>query len=363
MPRVARRRRIGRKAKNYQREPYIKNVKDQLVPLHVIEGAIDSKFWALPDLVKMTNDDISIQNDGMSHAADINETMEHYVILDKVYKIDKDIDLDIFVQQKNQELYLHLRDNCQELVKDSLFEKFEFVRSSPQIRYVSLYDGDSPRVKLSVTIKPDFRTEIYVHDKKLNNNHQLWSRLPSRFIRVEQVRKLLTSLLYFEVCIGNPDEELQKLFSGKLGYLETGFIAQCANLKYNSTIRSVNCMLLKEISGKAAGLRCKECGTYRRTLKKQEQRWEVKIPTECIDWITSKKGNSRLTECEKIEKIKQLRNYSMQLKGQVEFLKRKLDPSTKGEVMTLIDSDDYDMFIMKCNEQFANEEFPLVTLT
>ncbi|VDI28119.1 Hypothetical predicted protein [Mytilus galloprovincialis] len=105
--------------------------------------------------------------------------------------------------------------------------------------------------------------------------------------------------------------------------------------------------------------RCKHCITYRKTVKKQAARRKLKTPTPSKNWLTSRKGNSRLTDSEKVEKIKQLKNYNSNLESQVAALKKKVEKSIRSEGVSLSENNSKDMVnLMISCENTANEQFP-----
>ncbi|XP_063407261.1 uncharacterized protein LOC134691009 [Mytilus trossulus] len=296
----------------------------------------DTRFWPVPELIEL-GDISNVQSPAYRNENDeTNENIEHYVVLDKVYQYDPNKSLDEFVTTKKEEHYSTLKRSCQKLVEDTIYAQLEFMRSAKIIRFVSVYDSDNPGVKLICTIKKNYCAEVFVHGKKLSDQHDLWRTVPGKFFTIQRVERLLKVLLHYDVCIGNPDEELQKLCSGKMGYVETGYgayrgdcIFQTGNgayrgdCIYQSTIRTISCMLLTD----RWKPRCKNCIIYRKTIKKQESREKQKSPASSKNWLTSRKGNSRLTDCEKFEKIKQLKNYSSHLESQVAALKKKVKKS------------------------------------
>ena len=89
--------------------------------------------------------------------------------------------------------------------------------------------------------------------------------------------------------------------------------------------------------------RCKNCITYRKTVQKQAARRKLKTPTPSKNWLTSRKGNSRLTDSEKVEKIKQLKKYNSNLVSQVAALKKKVEKSIRSEGVSLSENNSKDM--------------------
>ncbi|XP_071142853.1 uncharacterized protein [Mytilus edulis] len=285
----------------------------------------DTRFWPVPELIEL-GDISNVQSPAYRNENDeTNENIEHYVVLDKVYQYDPNNSLDEFVTTKREEHYSTLKRSCQKLVENPLYAPIEFMRSARIIRFVSVYDCDNPGVKLICTIKKNYSAEVFVHGKRLSDQHDLWRTIPGKFMTIQRIERLLIVLLHYDVCIGNPDEELQKLCSGKMGYVETGYGAYRGDCVYQSTIRTISCMLLTD----RWKPRCKNCIIYRKTIKKQESREKHKSPASSKNWLTSRKGNSRLTDCEKFEKIKQLKNYSSDLESQVAALKKKVKKSIR----------------------------------
>ncbi|CAG2224812.1 unnamed protein product [Mytilus edulis] len=218
------------------------------------------------------------------------------------------------------------------------------MRSSKDIRYVSVYDIDNPGVKFICTIKKNYSAEVFVHGKRLSDQHDLWNTLPGKFVTIQQVESLLNVLLHYDVCNGNPDEELQNLCSGKLVYVEADYGAYRGNCAYQSTIRTVSCMLLTD----RWKSRCKNCITYRKTVQKQAARRKLKTPTQ--------------VKTEKVEKIKQLKKYNSNLVSQVAALKKKVEKSIRSEGVSLSENNSKDMVnLMTSCESTVNEQFQMKT--
>lgn len=361
MPRTARRRRIGYKAK---RRTVVKTIDSDAHHAHTIEEQqiliddtyTDTSFWPLTELTELGDISTVQSPDSPNDHDETNEKTEHYVVLDKVYQYDPNSNLKEFVTTKREEHYSALKRSCQKLVEDTLYAQVEFMRSAEIIRYVSVYDSDNPGVKFICSIKKNYSAEVFVHGKRLSDQHDLWHTLPGKFVIIQQVECLLNVLLKYDVCIGNPDEGLQKLCSGKMAYVETGYGAYRGDCAYQSTIRTISCMLLTD----RWKPRCKNCITYRKTLKKQEARSKLKTPTSSKNWLTSKKGNSRLTNLEKVEKIKQLKNYNSNLESQVAALTKKVKKSirTDGVLISANNSTKDMVNLMTSCENIVNEQFP-----
>ncbi|CAC5408448.1 THAP9 [Mytilus coruscus] len=295
----------------------------------------DTNFWPIIELIEL-GDLSSVQSPAFLNEHDeTNEKIEHYVVLDKVYQYDPNNSLEEFVTTKREEQYSALKRSCQKLVEDTLYAQVEFMRSAEIIRYVSVYDSDNPG--------------------RLSDQHDLWHTLPGEFVTIQQVECLLNVLLKYDVCIGNPDEELQKLCSGKMAYVETGYGNYRGDCAYKSTIRTISCMLLTD----RWKPRCKNCITYGKTVKKQAARRKLKTPTPSKNWLTSKKGNSLLNDSKKVEKIKQLKNYNSNLESQFAALKKKVENSIRSEGVSLSENNSKDMVnLMTSCENIVSEQFP-----
>ncbi|CAG2245862.1 unnamed protein product [Mytilus edulis] len=102
------------------------------------------------------------------------------------------------------------------------------------------------------------------------------------------------------------------------------------------------------------------CSLFKTLIcKQQAARRKLKTPTPSKNWLTSRKGNSRLTDSEKVEKIKQLKNYNSNLESQVAALKKKVEKSIRSEGVSLSENNSKDMVnLMTSCENTVNEQFP-----
>ena len=200
-------------------------------------------------------------------------------------------------------------------------DKFTFVKNADIVRFIQLYDKEVTKIKLAVSVEPDFIINITVNDKLLPADHGIWEHIPKVSLNGKHIENLLKTLATYRVCSGNPDKDLQNV----MHFLDRSEEDAEQNYKgyrdeyIGSTIRSQLCPIL--ISGKYE--RCKNCQTYRRCLKKQLQRKNVKSQPSETDWLKSKIKNHVLSEPEKLEKLKQMREHIVQLEKAITGLNRE----------------------------------------
>lgn len=295
-----------------------------------------------------------VDSDG--YAAD-----EFYVILDKPYRYNPHEDLDKFSSDVLSRRYCRLREDCRQKIKDSDFMNFE---ASKEIKYIQLYDSDSvsevPRVKLCVTVSKDFTVKIQVHGHNIPDTHEIWGAVQKVCFESDHVEEVLQEVKKRKVCVGNTDEELQELIpvdayldaakeNRHQGYRESGYIG--------STIRSTSCFFLCSMNS----ARCCQCRTYRRTLKKTQVRREstVGVPTPEKDWTKSKVPNRRLTENQKLHKLKQLKDYNSKLEREIFKRRRKVKHqiAQEGVILDSYVSPDFSQ-IMENSEEEVKKAFP-----
>ena len=214
-------------------------------------------------------------------------------------------------------MYADLIDACRLLATDN----FTFIKNTEIVRFIQVYDKEIPQIKLAVSIDRDFIVNVAVNGKLLPEDHDLWLHIPKVCLNVEHVKNLLKTLATYQVCIGNPDEELQNV----MHFLERS--EEESEQKYGayrdkyigSTIRSQNCPLLIRRRYE----RCKNCINYRKCLLKGLQRKNVKTEPSEINWLKSTKSYNLMLESEKIEKLKQMREHITQLEKQIKGLNRE----------------------------------------
>ena len=279
----------------------------------------------LPEVIDSECDNFEeIDSDGF-------EANEFYVILDRVYKYDHSENLDTFVLNKvylrNQAQYSSLKDQCK---SEGHHEGFSFLSSSSFVCYIQIYDNEMPVVKLCVSVREDFSINIMVHGKQVPSSHQLWTKIPQKCFSVDDIKRVLHIVSLYKVCAANSDPSLQDVIpdlpigsfvdvSGESAY------AGYKDLYGESSVRSRQCNLLVTNHD-----RCKFCSTYRKTLKKTLARKAGNtVETPKKNWLKANVPNTKLTENQKLHKLKQLKNYASSLESEVEKLKRQLSHAIK----------------------------------
>ncbi|VDI77629.1 Hypothetical predicted protein [Mytilus galloprovincialis] len=280
------------------------------------------KFGEVPNVHHGTSED---------HRIDMVDSEGHqfYVALDHSYLYQPNINVVEFVLEKSKHLFDMLKKDCEQNLNEH--GPFELVKRSKYVRYVDLYDTDNPTVKTCITFYDNFQAEIVVHGVQLPKSHAIWDTpgLPVKFLSTQHVQELLRTASCHQVCIGNPEPDFQMdlpfpgYYSNKpsstfAGYREDDLGAYNKNFHYKSTIRSSYCTLLSRVE------RCKSCQVYRKSLHKRNNRLKKKVPPEEINWLSSTKANTALTESEKIIKLKQLTAMLTDLKAKNKNLEKIL---------------------------------------
>ncbi|CAG2200246.1 unnamed protein product [Mytilus edulis] len=207
----------------------------------------------------------------------------------------------------------------------------EFVLEKSKHLFDMLKKDYNPTVKTCITIYDNFQAEIVVHGVQLPKSHAIWDTpgLTRQVLSTQHVQELLRTASCHQVCIGNPEPDFQMdlpfpgYYSNKpsttfAGYREDDLGAYNKNFHYKSTIRSSYCTLLSRVE------RCKSCQVYRKSLHKRKNRLKKKVPPEEINWLSSTKANTALTESEKIIKLKQLTAMLTDLKAKNKNLEKIL---------------------------------------
>ena len=132
---------------------------------------------------------------------------EYYVILDKPYQYYEHDDLDAFVASAKARLLSQFKEDAMSLEN----EQFECKRKSNFIRFIQMYDEDTCKVKLAVTISQDFTVSIQVHDEIVSTSHEIWADIPTTCYSLCALEKVLNTVNLYSVCDLNRDTELQEL--------------------------------------------------------------------------------------------------------------------------------------------------------
>ncbi|CAC5369285.1 THAP9 [Mytilus coruscus] len=184
-------------------------------------------------------------------------------------------------------------------------------------------------IKLSVVIDANFLPRIFVHNKEIGKDNNIWTGLPTVYSSIDAVQKLLARLRMFFVCVGNPDEQFQYItpvgsgisdaFTNEIRcYREGDYGATKWDTAYTSTIRSVNCKMLVQ------GSRCSSCAEDRRMLRKRQQRAEEKKTTPPVTFVHRTYQHKHMSRENLVTKIEQQKTEMRTLSSEVEKLKRQL---------------------------------------
>ncbi|XP_052100544.1 uncharacterized protein LOC127734612 [Mytilus californianus] len=216
------------------------------------------------------------------------------------------------------------------LLQVSINDPYILSCTDNEIRIVELYQISSRdiSIKLSVIIDSNFCAKIYVHRKEVSRDNDIWTGLPTKYDSVESVRKLLSRLTCFSVCVGNPDEKYQfitpvgcgisdKVTNTIRSYREGNFSATSGTLSYVSTIRSVHCSLLVK------GNRCSQCLDERRMLRKRHQRAVERQNLPPTTFIHKTFQHKNMSRSNLIEKITQQQDEIKSMSLEIKKLKRK----------------------------------------
>ena len=269
--------------------------------------------------------------------------------MDRAYKCDPNIDLDDFIQAKIQGIYASLKNECRSGLLE--YQNYGLLTRSDYIQYVKLYqDNVQPLVQVCVTLLYDFSLQIMVHGIELPSSHSIWSRIKQKITKLCDIKNVLQVLSCYSLCPGNPDQAFQTLHNNfDSSKRRAAYLDKLGQL----TIRARNCCFLIE------HFRCKQCICYRRTLSKAMSRQKTKIATPKKNWVKSTNPNSRLTLSQKLEKLKQLRSYSLKLENEVDRLKKKVRQSFETDSIQLAEADNLDFGkIMDQSEKEIFKTYP-----
>ncbi|XP_046564014.1 uncharacterized protein LOC124272836 [Haliotis rubra] len=148
---------------------------------------------------------------------------EFFVILDTIHQYHPDNNVDEFVdgilRYHKYQQFLTLKKELFQHVDD--LGNFTIARNKREnITIVQFYDNDVGSVQLSVVIKPSFTAAIYAHRRDIGPNHEFWIGLPAFFSTLRDVKKLLSKLSTYHVCVGNYEDRFADLIPVGAGISE-----------------------------------------------------------------------------------------------------------------------------------------------
>ena len=134
------------------------------------------------------------------------------------------------------------------------------------LQFISLYQGDNPAIKCSVTIDDQYQAQVYVHRKQLLAGHTLWEKFTNRgCYSAKDIIRLLSDITNLNVCTGNPDEGFIEDFPCKseVAYIDIHQYSDNDGISREKTVRVKTCELL------TVNKRCIGCAKYRGSLRKR----------------------------------------------------------------------------------------------
>ncbi|XP_063403610.1 uncharacterized protein LOC134687330 [Mytilus trossulus] len=217
-------------------------------------------------------------------------------------------------------------------LKSELSESYILHKDSNRINIIEPYhvkDQTDIKIKLSVVIDDNFLPRIFVHNKEIGKDNDIWTGLPTVYNSIDSVQELLARLRMFFVCVGNPDEQFQYItpvgsgisdaFTNEIRcYREGDYGATKWNTVYTSTIRSVKCKMLVQ------GSRCSPCAEDRRMLRKRQQRAEEKKTSPPVTFVHRTYQHKHMSRENLVTKIEQQKTEMRTLSSEVEKLKRQI---------------------------------------
>lgn len=273
---------------------------------------------------------------------------EFYVVINKPVRYSVEDNVDIIIEQERTKAF-------NRLLEHTYRNNFTKIRGSNSLRLVQIYDSDIPRLKLCVSVNHDLCVKIAVHDKLLASGHVIWEKNPRYCPNVGALEKVLDAVEKFRICTGNDEPELQNLIPMRnVHETPTGQVFKGYRETYTKqTVRSVDCKLLVEKNS-----RCESCAVYRKTLLTLKRRKSAKptVATPKKNWLSSKTANIKLTDSQKVQKIKQMRLESHKLTKENKKLRRKLNKLIAKNGIKLSDKDNADFLnVMNTSGKFISD--------
>ena len=216
-------------------------------------------------------------------------------------------------------------------------------------------DCEQVIVTRSLRIFESFRWRIYVHGQELDPQlSPALSHLPIN-LSYSALAELVTVLVQFNVCIGNPDKSFVKMAEDRkaqflsikkevVARLHRRYIVISDGVPHSSTIRNVKCELLTE------GVCCHSCTKYRNNLRAMYSNYL----RQQRQTVTAAKANTRFMKTpQKLMKMKSLKRAVVNKQRQLSRLKAKLDEVTRhhGVIVNEQMQDDFSRIIEDNSEE------------
>jgi hypothetical protein len=180
-------------------------------------------------------------------------------------------------------------------------------------------------------------TSVYVHGKRVAQDHFLWERVPKIMTTRADVIRLLEVLMELTICPGNFDQQFISLVpvGSAISHPEHGMIAYHEgnfNAQYASTIRSVSCNLL--ILDNETRPRCKLCVKYRKCLQQKRNRHE-KLLNSDVDFTKTTYKHADMPREILLRKLQQQNEHIRSLQNNIDRLERQIRKQINKEGVSL----------------------------
>ncbi|KAK6180352.1 hypothetical protein SNE40_012523 [Patella caerulea] len=302
---------------NHEEHPYDKSNQNTEIIDRWAE-AMKSFYLTFDEETETTPENELMDSDG-------DRANSFYVILHRVYQYSPNEDLDDFVENILMSSRIdQFHQLTRDLQKFDHFGEFTLVRDIKNdfvLKFVSFYNSSTMSIKACVIIDMSFNVTVQIHRMDLPKDSTFWIGLPHIYKTVHDIARLLQKLEQWNVCMGNYESDLIDILPSDMkstsAYREYDMGAFEGDIKYSSTIRSVQCELIV-----SSGLRCQKCSIYRSTLRKTKQRKKMAVDKTLNG--SSRKSHAVMSKPELIMKVDSLKGRSEKLKVENHKLKKNI---------------------------------------
>lgn len=205
----------------------------------------------------------------------------------------------------------------------------------------------------SVVLKPDGSWSVYVGKREVPKACNILSQFSSPLLSNSELLSLIKYIDRATICPGNPEEKFVTICQMRGGsikgargngdtiaFVDNSSVVDSTGKGYSCTVRRVDCDVICEHTGQYP-LRCKECQTFRSTLRASVSR--QKGDSHDHTSAGSHTHYCILTPAEKDERLRNL-HYSLQrAKQKVKRLEARVTQLIKSQSIPLQECDNEDI--------------------
>ncbi|XP_077865085.1 uncharacterized protein LOC144350905 [Saccoglossus kowalevskii] len=209
---------------------------------------------------------------------------------------------DVCIREPEPFTFSYLKQHVNEV---SLPLSWSLLSSCSEFRFSKVeFIGDVSKVSRCVMVAGNLTWRVLIHGRDVTSGHDIFEHVPQTITALSVITQLITLVNTCNICMGNTDQAFIDLVQSRGGeivksvsfagekevsaYIEEDYNAKAEDgTIYNSTIRSVDCILITDRK------RCCKCSSYRSNLRSLSSRRKSQGKEQNMCTDTNSKANFR----------------------------------------------------------------------